>query len=127
MTFAVGSDGKDARLTLVDGTGQEMSVTLTADHLLAFIGCLGAARAAMVPQISGDTSEWLGLLSVEEPTSEPTNFVVSSLTDGSRILVMRHPGYGWLGFQLSQPHADSMAAMLTMSADDPLSRTEGNA
>lgn len=127
LTFVVSPDGKDARLTLADGKGVELSVNLMADHLLAFIGYLGDARATMIPRISGDTSEWIGSLSVWDPTPEPSNFVVSSLTDGNRILVLRHPGYGWLGYHLSRVHADSMAAMLTMSVENPLSRTDGNA
>jgi hypothetical protein len=70
----------------------------------------------MTEQVVPELEPVFRIATVEEPAWR----VSDPMPDGRRILALRHPGFGWLGFVMLQDRADDIARGLREEAERKL-------
>lgn len=82
-------------------------VVLEAPELQEFIGTLAAARATLADKHAIALDPGTRLETQVDPS-----WRINTLADGSKALAIRHPGFGWLAFQLPKHEASAIAKLL---------------
>lgn len=95
-TIGVALDGK----TLVEHDA-------TPDEVAEMIELLGRVQATLVDAIPLALDP-----GARVPTAENANFAVQD-QEGKKLLLVRHPGYGWLGFLLEEHTRNALAQLLS--------------
>jgi hypothetical protein len=95
--------------TLVTVNFAPKEFALTADELENLIANLGRARENLKPSVPDDAPIGKKLQAVSNPGwyAPP-----AESTPGQAVLILRHPGFGWLGFAFSKPEARSLGNYL---------------
>jgi len=104
LNIAPSPDRRSARLTF-SGDDGVVELDLSASELDAMIQGLAAARATLSPPVP--TSH------VNVPVHPPVQIqgvVPAHRIAGKRLIMMRHPGLGWLSFELAGNAGTDLAA-----------------
>lgn len=106
--FTLAKDSNSVKLeTVIDGKVVGWGTFDDASQLDQFIQGAGAMRAALSEPVPAklDPNPRLHV------TTDPSWWVFDP-TGEYQLLALRHPGFGWLGFDLPQPWADAIAEHL---------------
>lgn len=120
---------EQATFSLPGADGSTVGITLTAAQLQRLIQELASARSDMKPNFA---SSFDGTVKIDRQdlfgrVPDPSWRVPDLLIDGCRVLLLLHPGLGWVLFQLTQENADKIAHYLTVEPDSRLDHPLGNA
>jgi hypothetical protein len=80
-------------------------IRFAASDAEALLLAISEIRAGMKEQVVPELEPMFRIAAIEEPAwriSDPA-------PDGHRILALRHPGFGWLGFLINQDRADAIS------------------
>ena len=83
-----------------------------APELEQFIGQLAEARARLADEVAAELDPGSRLVAIIDPA-----WRVPAPHESGKVLCLRHPGLGWLGFLLPWLEAKKLA--LFLSSDDP--------
>lgn len=84
------------------------AVSVSATDVADLIASLGQVRAGMRPEVPRDPT-----LGVVVPTiTDPRFWVAPESMVGGVLLSLRHPGLGWLYFQIPQLEVEKLVALL---------------
>ncbi|GEP01906.1 hypothetical protein GCM10007887_42580 [Methylobacterium haplocladii] len=89
-------------------------ITMSAEHLDKTIQGLATARASMLPAVPASPD------GAQMPMLARAQAVIpADRIDGKRVIKFRHPGFGWLSFELKDTDAAdlAMALIATMRTD----------
>ena len=112
------NDAKDeAILELLEDGKQLGWITFPAEDFDNLIEGLARMRAEMTPPVVPT----LDLGSRIDAQIDPSWRIPDSCSEEGRVLVLRHPGLGWLGFLIPWEKADMMAEWLTRRPGSPSS------
>lgn len=100
----------EAKITIRHGDEIKAQAVFDAATLEALITNLGHSRAAMVEQVPETLEPGSRISGIDFPT-----WKITGNTDTAHLLV-RHPGYGWIGIVLSKKEAKKMGEMLLSSS-----------
>lgn len=87
--------------------GQAGSTTASPEQLDAIIQGLAAVRSKLSPAVPATH-----LNAPVRPTVDTQVVIPVEHSDGKRVLLLRHPGLGWLSFELTTKAAVALAAGL---------------
>jgi hypothetical protein len=110
--FAISATLSEDRTSLIvevsEGGEVVQAGSLDATALDRLILALAVGRAEMAEQVAPQLAEQFDLRCIEGPAVR----VPEPLADGSKILALRHPGFGWLGFRMEPERAKALAAAM---------------
>jgi transposase len=89
---------------------------LDAAELEKLIDLLAHARSALSEEVAEDLEDETRIVPVEDPVW----LIPEYRKETGRLLFLRHPGLGWLGFSIPDQEADDIADWLTK--DVPLQK-----
>lgn len=92
-------------LRIAGSDGEDFSARLEAPELDELIRGLSDARAQLDDEVSPELDEGARLTNT---VVDPTYVVARNRSKGLALLAFRHPGLGWLGFQLRQSVVEAM-------------------
>ena len=117
LEVAVEDDlGALALRILADGE-EVFGTRLEAPELDDLIRALGDGRAQLADQVAPELDEGAR---ITDTVVDPAYLVAKNSDRGRALLAFRHPGLGWLGFQLRRPVVEAMVHRLGrwLDADD---------
>ena len=107
MKITVGTNKKRDRLSIeLAEFGTPLGhILFAASDVETLLLRIAEVRASMTEQVIPQLEPVFRIATVEEPAWRVSN----PMPDGRRILALRHPGFGWLGFVMRQDLADDIA------------------
>jgi hypothetical protein len=107
MKITIGTNKKRDRLLIeLAELGRPLGqILFAASDVETLMLRIAEVRASMTEQVVPELEPVFRIATVEEPAWRVSN----PMPDGRRILALRHPGFGWLGFVMRQDCAHAIA------------------
>ncbi|PAX06537.1 hypothetical protein [Sphingomonas lenta] len=106
VELSVEEDGAAVWLRVLGGEGELFGARLEGPELDDLIRALADGRARLADAVAPELDEGARITDV---TVDPAYLVGKNSDKGQALVAFRHPGLGWLGFQLRR---DVVAAMV---------------
>jgi hypothetical protein len=106
--YVVEPDHKETRIEFREGDKTAVSVALSAKDLDNFISHLALQREKMAERVPTSLEAGTQI----RGQNDPTWACVGAKEATGPVLAIRHPGFGWLGFQFSPDKSRAIAAAL---------------
>lgn len=117
LEVAVEDDHDALALRILADDEEVFGTRLEAPELDDLIRALSDGRAQLADQVAPELDEGAR---ITDTVVDPAYLVAKNSERGRALLAFRHPGLGWLGFQLRRPVVDAMVQRLGrwLEADD---------
>jgi hypothetical protein len=109
LEVSVESDGSAAGLRVIADEGSLFRIRLEAPELDDLIRALADARTRLEEEVAPELDEGARITNV---VVDPAYLVGKNSAKGQALVAFRHPGLGWLGFQLQREVTEAMVARL---------------
>ncbi|MFG1481038.1 hypothetical protein V5F53_20660 [Xanthobacter sp. V4C-4] len=110
MNAVLSEDRQAVRLSLDGEADPAAWVELDAAELSQAVERLAALRGNMVPEVVRELDPGARIMAIQDPIWRAV------VDDGRIMLAVRHPGLGWLAFELPPGSAASLGHFLVESA-----------
>jgi hypothetical protein len=109
LEVAVAPDRTAVLLTTLADGREAFGTRLEAPELDDLIRALGDARAMLDEEVAPQLDEGAR---ITNSIVDPNYLVGTNSSKGQTLLAFRHPGFGWIGFQLRRPVVEAMVRKL---------------
>lgn len=105
-----------AQLQINEGPRAWAHVTLELPEFIAFVQGMGRLRQQFAEPVAAELDAGSRVEAVVDPAWRVMD-LTQGLPAGSATLLLRHPGFGWLGFALPQHEARALGEALLRAAN----------
>lgn len=109
LDLTLEDDREAVQLRIVTEDRELFSARLEAPELDELIRALGQGRAQLADEVAPELDEGAR---IADTVIDPAYLVGRNSQEGRALIALRHPGYGWIGFQLHRPVAAAVAREL---------------
>jgi hypothetical protein len=115
LELTVDEESSGVVLRILSEGHEVFSTRLEAPELDELIRGLGDGRAQLTDEVSPQLDEGARITNV---VKNPSYLVGTNSPEAKALIALRHPGFGWLGFQFRRPVVEAIVRELGRWLDD---------